>query len=184
MEEQNKIHFKQILFKEMNEHMRSNDMKFVQVSGFFIGLFAILVSVSKDLKELDLHNLIISFIIFVIGFFVFLLLCWYRKWKNEYETICKNIILYFSIEDKYLPIWLSEYSIKRCYAADKLLLWITGGITIITFLYSIFAFIFLDCFNINCRITVALLFIVIVGIIFGCLLKNTKIKPERIPVDC
>src|SRR5208283_3426801 len=98
----------------------------VQVSGFFIGLFAILASVSKDLKEFDLHNLILSFIIFVIGFFVVLLLCWYRKWKKEYETVCQNITLYFEIANKYLPVWLSKDTKKRHYSADKLLLWITG----------------------------------------------------------
>lgn len=128
------------VFGETNEHIRATDEKKVLISGSFIAFMGVVVAIIIDKTTTSWIYLVFSLFMLLVGSCVFAIQLWYRMWKRHYLEICYNIASKFSLEEKFLPVWLRIHKVKRKFSADNLLILITMLMNVGTLSYSLYLF--------------------------------------------
>lgn len=98
------------VFAETNEHMRNAEQKQLSITGAYLGMVAVVLSLlpggGMTLIAPRPASAWVYLFLLVIGCCVFLLQAWCRVWKEHYLQILKRIAQTWLLPEEYLPYWL------------------------------------------------------------------------------
>ena len=124
-----------IIFSEVNEHLRNTENKYISMSSAYIGLIAVIASLIYDSnKGIVTHekiDVIIYMFISLIGCILYVMQKWFRMWKEHYIDVAQDIAEKWNIENSFLPFWLREKAESE-FSFDNLLGYFTWSITLLT----------------------------------------------------
>ncbi len=171
---------KDIVFSEINEHMRNTENKYLTISTSYIGLIAVVISLiysnkNNSIIDYKSQTIIIYSSISIIGCLVYIIQKWYRMWKEHYLDIAQEIISEWEIKNEFLPYWLRKKQENNGLSFDHILGYFTWNINLITIV--ILALNISDSFkyyflNISIPILLVLLFVLFTYLINKRINKN------------
>jgi len=98
------------VFTETNEHMRNAEQKQLNVTGAYLGMVAVVLSLlpggGMTLIAPRPASAWVYLFLLVVGCCVFVLQAWCRVWKAHYLQILKRIAQTWLLPEEYLPYWL------------------------------------------------------------------------------
>lgn len=134
------------VFHETNDHMRNAEQKQLTITGLYLAVAAVTVSLMSEDKITILtarpESSIVYTFILVIGCCVYLLQAWCRVWKEHYLDIVNRIAATWALPTSLLPYWLrNNETVQRRFLfkpnVDNTLLYFTFALnTAMAFLLS------------------------------------------------
>lgn len=102
-----------IIFSELNDHVRNTEQKSIAISLSHITIVAIILSlVDSDTYKLvdgSAKNFGTLSVLLIVGVVVFVLQYWYRIWKEHYISIIRNIVYSWNINEDFTPYWMRRH---------------------------------------------------------------------------
>lgn len=98
------------VFSETNEHMRNAEQKQLSITGAYLGVVAVVLSLLPSggitILAPRAESAYVYLFSSLLGCCVFLLQAWCRVWKEHYLHILQNIAQTWLLPDDLLPYWL------------------------------------------------------------------------------
>ncbi len=112
----------EILFLELNNHLRNTENKCITLSVGHLGLISLLIPImyseSNEFFKGSTINIIVYSILIIMGCLVYLLQKWYRLWKEHYMEIIKKLMTESKTDDKFLPDWMKAQNNSSKFSID------------------------------------------------------------------
>jgi len=98
------------VFVQTNEHLRNAEQKQLTVTGAYLGMVALVLSIlparAVTILSPRAESASIYGVMAAVGCCVFLIQAWCRVWKEHYLDIACRIAQTWSLPDRMLPFWL------------------------------------------------------------------------------
>jgi hypothetical protein len=100
------------VFSETNEHLRNAEQKQLNITGAYLGMVAVVLSLlpggAITLLAPRAESAFIYLFMFLVGCCVFLLQAWCRVWKEHYLKVIRQIAQTWLLPPELLPYWLRD----------------------------------------------------------------------------
>jgi hypothetical protein len=127
--------FLEMIFTEVNDHLRATDLKHLQTSLAYLGVVGIVVSILANqpgtLDGPPWLTATVTSVVFLIGISVLTLQRWYRVWKEHYIGILKAVVerAGWSDDPTLVPYWLRGHEPPALITPDNVLHYVSALLT-------------------------------------------------------
>lgn len=98
------------VFSETNEHMRNAEQKQLTITGAYLGLVAVVLSLlptgGVTLLQPRAEGAFVYLFMWFVGCCVFVMQAWCRVWKEHYLQVLRKIAQTWLLPEELLPYWL------------------------------------------------------------------------------